>query len=193
MVWKDFKSAELPVQTQVLLILLLLGGANGALYTYVISPLRQQAKASAVQVETLRIQVQKGEAVQARLPQFREEVARQRQHLNSLRQALPEEKETAEIVRKVQQLAVQSNLRIKSFTPQRTIARGFYEDWPILIAVEGSYSSLGSFLDQVSRFTRIINVENISIKGLDQPTAGRTLSATYTATTFVYLEQEAQL
>lgn len=192
MALKGSKLADLPFRTQVLLAALLLSITGYVFYTYFIAPKREQANLVNSRIENLLNEVQKGQIVEARLPQFRQEIARQREYLDNLRHILPEEKETADIVRRVQQLAVESNLKIKSFTPQDTAEHDFYQDWPILIAVEGSYNNLGVFFDKVSRFTRIINVENISIKGLDDPTGRNTLSATCTATTFVFSEKKTR-
>ena len=188
----DSKINSLPVRTRFLLVILLLAAVAWGLYALFISPRREEVALLDQRISALRNEALKGQAAEARLPRFKQEIARQQAHLNILRQILPEQKETAEIIRRIQQLAVESDLKIKSFTPQQTVGRDFYEDWPILIAVEGSYSSLGLFLDKIGKFSRIINVENISIKGLASPAGRRTLSATCTATTFVFLEASTQ-
>jgi Tfp pilus assembly protein PilO len=91
----------------------------------------------------------------------------------------------------VQQMAASSNLKILKFTPQPVIPRAFYSDWPIQIEVEGNYDGLGMFFEKVSQATRIIDVGTISIKGAEQYSdSGRTLSATCTATTFVFREDQ---
>ncbi len=174
------------------MIALVLVGLGYVFYIYFVSPKREELKVLDGRIKNLLNEVQKGQIVEARLPQFKQEIAKQRDYLANLRHILPEEKETADIIRKVQQMAVDSNLKIKSFTPHQTVQRDFYEDWPILIAVEGSYDNLGMFFERVSRFTRIINVENISIKALESPATNRSISATCTATTFVFLESKAK-
>jgi type IV pilus assembly protein PilO len=191
MALKD-KFANLSVRTQLFMIGLLLIVVGYGFYTYFVSPKREQAAKLNSEITALTSEVQKGLIVEARLPQFKQEIARQKEYLKNLRNILPEEKETADIVRRVQQLAVESNLRIKSFTPQQTVPRDFYEDWPILISVEGSYDNLGAFFEKIGKFTRIINVENISIKALESPSPERTLSATCTATTFVFMDTKNQ-
>lgn len=187
---REFKFSELPQRTQFLLFGVLVAAGGYLFYSYLLSPRREALKVLDAEVQALTAEVQSGQMVEARLAQFRQEIALQRERLENLRQILPEEKETAEIIRRVQQLAVDSNLRIKSFTPQATIERDFYEDWPILISLEGDYDSLGTFFERIGRFTRIINVDNINLKALPQPTPKRTLAATCTATTFVYLEKQ---
>lgn len=157
-------------------------------YLYVISPLGIELESVSTEVEALELEIESGEAIKRRLVEIKKEVATQEAKLNELRRILPDEKETAQIIRQVQQLAVDSNLKIKSFTPRTTVNNVFYEDWPILISFEGNYDNLGSFFEKIGDFRRIINVEDINIQAIDEgATRGRTLSATCTATTFVFL------
>ena len=157
-------------------------------YLYVIGPLGMQVASVGTEVEALELEVANGEVIKRRLVEIKQEVATQEAKLNELRKILPDEKETAQIIRQVQQLAVDSHLKIKSFTPRTTINNIFYEDWPILISFEGNYDNLGSFFEKIGDFRRIINVEDINIQAIDEgATRDRTLSATCTATTFVFL------
>lgn len=189
MALEKFSISKLPQRTQLLLFTLIIFAFCSIFYIYYITPIQTEVAALEAEIQTLTLEVQKGQIVQARLPEFKEEIRRQQEKLTTLRQILPEEKETAEIIRKVQELAVQSNLRIRSFTPQKTVRNDFYEDWPILISLEGNYDNLGLFFERVGQFTRIINVDNISVAGLDKNASrSKTIGATCTATTFVFLE-----
>jgi type IV pilus assembly protein PilO len=65
-----------------------------------------------------------------------------------------------------------------------------HAEWPIGLQLEGTYHDLGTFLERVSKFPRIINVGDIHIKA-ETRADGATISAECTATTFVLLEQQA--
>ncbi len=139
-------------------------------------------------ISDLKIQVQKEQAVEARKAEFEKEIQMGKEKLRLLKAILPEEKETPEIVRKIQELASSSSLKIKKFSPQPIVSHGFYSDWPINIELDGSYNNLGRFFERIGKFTRIINVENLGIKALESEDADRTLNASCTATTFVFQE-----
>ncbi|MFZ0429283.1 MAG: type 4a pilus biogenesis protein PilO [Acidobacteriota bacterium] len=163
----------------------------GLFYLYFIRPLQDQLSQTNTRIESLEVEVAAGEAVRSQLGELKKAVAEQEARLLHLRRVLPEKKETAEIIRKVYEMALGANLKINSFTPRSTVNNGFYEDWPILISLDGNYNSLGDFFGQIGAFTRIINVENIHVKAItENPTRARTLSATCTATTFVFLEPQ---
>ena len=182
------KIMELPEQQQIMLAVLA-AAALGAFWYYLIFPVSAQMKALDQRVNTLLAEVETAQAIAARRPQFEADVQELSGQLDELKKVLPDEKETAEIVRRVEQLAVESDLSIRSFTPQATVAYEFYEDWPIRMSLEGSYNNLGLFFQRVANFQRIINVDNIEIKALSNTDPDRTISATCTATTFVLLEQ----
>ena len=182
------KIMELPQQQQVMLAVLAVG-ALGFFWYQFIFPVSAQMAALDQRISALTTEVETARAITARLPQFEADVKELQAQLDTLQQVLPDEKETAEIVRRVEQLAVESDLSIRSFTPQATVSYEFYEDWPIRMSLEGSYNNLGLFFQRVANFQRIINVDNIEIRALAGEEPDRTISATCTATTFVFVEQ----
>jgi type IV pilus assembly protein PilO len=78
--------------------------------------------------------------------------------LDRLRTVLPEEQDVADLLRRVQAMATQSNLKISGFTPAAVTRREMHAEWPIGLKLEGNYHDIGAFLERVSKFPRIINV-----------------------------------
>ena len=88
----------------------------------------------------------------------------------------------------IKNLADQSNLDLKSFVPGGMQPGEFYKKFPIEMEVLGRYHDMGIFMDRVSKYSRIINVDNLR---MNSTTAGsvKSIRAGFTATTFVYDEQ----
>jgi type IV pilus assembly protein PilO len=143
------------------------------------------------QLVSLRAEIDTGLKTAKRLPEFRQEVGKLEAQLDRLRAVLPEEQDVADLLRRVQGMATQSNLAIRGFTPQTVSRKTLHAEWPIGLKLEGTYHDLGNFLERVSKFPRIINVGNIKIKARDQQTAAATVDAECTATTFVLLDAKA--
>ena len=55
----------------------------------------------------------------------------------------------------------------------------------------GRYHDLGIFLDRVSKYSRIINVDSLRISAV-QNEPNKTIRATFTATTFVYDDADSE-
>jgi type IV pilus assembly protein PilO len=192
MALENISLSKLPQRTQLLILTVMIGALGYIFHLYYIQPLKLEVDEVAGRVAVVRTEVEKGQIAYARLPEFKRQVAQQESRLNELRSILPEQKETAQIVASTAQLARDSQLHIKSFQPQVTARKEFYEDWPIRLTLEGSYHNLGVFFEKISQFARIINVDNITITKADKPTKTRTISATCTATTFVFIDSGSE-
>jgi type IV pilus assembly protein PilO len=138
-----------------------------------------------VRLTTLRADVAKATATARRLPEFQAQIADLQNRLDSLRAVLPEQKDVADILRRVQGLATQSNLQLQSFQPQPPKEQSMYAELPHKLQVEGTYHNFGAFLDKVSKFHRIINVSEITIRAKSKPEPNATIVADFIATTFV--------
>ena len=136
-------------------------------------------------------EISDGQAIEARLPEFEREIESLKQKLGDVQQILPTGRETGDLLRWIKNLGDQSNLDLKSFSPGGLRPVEFYKEFPIEMNVTGTYHDLGLFLDRVSKYQRIINVDNLRITKLKQRDRGKTIQASFTATTFVYDEESA--
>ena len=175
---------KLPWYVQVgLFVAISLAGA-GAFWNYYAVPAREDIDARRAKLQAIRADIARGEKTARELPQFRKRVAGLEGQLAELSKQLPEEQDVADLLRRVQGMATESNLAIRGFTPQAVAKKQLHMEWPIGLKLEGHYHDLGAFLERVSKFPRIINVGDIKIKAVDT-SANATVTAECTATTFV--------
>jgi type IV pilus assembly protein PilO len=173
-----------------LFIVLALAGVGAFYYLYEM-PQQEILAARNRELEDVRARNNKGSETARQLPAFRSQVADLEARLEALKPILPEEKDVGDLLRRIQTLATQSNLRIRGFRPQPIATREIHAEWPIGLELEGTYHSLGAFLDRVSRFPRIINVGNLNISTTREQASDATIEVSCTATTFVLVEQSA--
>ena len=190
---RDFRFESLPRPVQVVIFVALIGCLAFVFYLYYLKDLIIQRDAIQAEVARLELSVAQGTAIENQLKRFKQELAQLEERLAVLRSILPPEKETPAVLRSVQRMAAASNLKINKFIPKPVIPRAFYSDWPIEIEVEGNYDGLGLFFEKISQATRIIDVGDVSITGMDKPPEDPniTLTASGTATTFVFNENQA--
>jgi len=188
----NYRFDNLPRSAQIAVFGVLMAGLAAAFYFYYMSDIIQERDSINQDISKLEVTVAQGSAIESRLKRFKQELAQLEARLAVLQSILPSEKETPTVLRSIQHMAEASNLKIRKFTPQPIISHAFYSDWPIAIELAGGYHGLGSFFEKVSQATRIIDVGTIAITGLDRAAdAGQTLSASCTATTFVFREEQA--
>jgi type IV pilus assembly protein PilO len=111
--------------------------------------------------------------------------------LKGLEAIIPQRKEQADILRQIQQLAYDSRLEVTNFTQQKEVNREFYAEWPINIQVTGTYHNLGTYFDRLSQYSRLFTIDKFSIKTVSRQTDLLTISANWTAKTYLFLEEPA--
>jgi len=182
---------KLPWYSQVGVFVVISLAGVGAFWNWYARGVQESIDGREAQLATMRTSIERGLATAKRLPEFRREVQQLEAQLDRLRAVLPEEQDVADLLRRVQAMATQSRLTIRGFTPRAVTRRQMHAEWPIGLQLEGTYHDLGTFLERVSKFPRIINVGDIHIRAQDVQSSAATITADCTATTFVLLEAPA--
>jgi type IV pilus assembly protein PilO len=185
----DISLAKLPWYAQVGAFLVLAIAGVGVFVWYYELPFREDLDSRQTQLTALKNQIAKGQATAKQLGQFRAEVDDLEARLGSLRAVLPEEKDAADLLRRMQTVATQSNLVIKSFKPSPPVTKQIHAEWPIALELEGTYHNLAIFFDRIGKFTRIINITGLDVRGKEPPEGNVTITAQCVATTFVLLDK----
>ena len=182
---------KLPWYGQVGAFLGLSVAGLGAFFYFYVMPMQDEMTQRQRKLDALQVDIRKSQTIAQRLPQFRAEVADLELRLETLKNVLPEEKDMGDLLRRLQTLAVQSNLTIRSFKPSPTpVAKQLHAEVPINLQLDGAYHNLAMFFDRVAKFPRIIHISGVSIKGKDRQDPNSTITADCVATTFVLLENK---
>ena len=143
------------------------------------------------QLDVLKADILRGQAVEQKHQEYQSQNKQLIGKLATLKIILPEAKQTDQLLRQIQESALNSGLVIKKFQPLPVVQREFFSEWPINLEVDGNYHSLGIFFDKLSKFPRIVNVSDVRITESNRKADQRfTIAASCTATTFVYGEEK---
>lgn len=184
----DISLSKLPWYGQIGAFVVVCGMAIYGFHTYYVIDAEKELALRRQHLATLRADINRGVATARRLPEFQAEVTTLEHKLESLRNVLPEQKDVADTLRRIQGLATQSNLTLLRFTPAAPRQQPQYAEVPYRLTAHGSFHNLALFFDRVSKFPRIINIGDISITASPRPDANNTIIADCTATTFVLTE-----
>jgi type IV pilus assembly protein PilO len=186
-----FSLTKLPWYGQIGAFALLAATATSVFFASYEAPLRADLESRRVQLKSLRIDIELGKRTARKLPGLGAEVDELERRLEMLRAVLPEEKDAADLLRQMQLVAAQSNLVITGFKPAPAVTRALHVEWPIDLELQGNYHDLAAFFDRLRRFTRIVNITALDLKGHDTSGPSTTIAARCVATTFVLLEGAA--
>ena len=184
----DISLSKLPWYAQIGAFVVLAVLAIYGFHTYYVSEFQADLALRETHLRALKVDINKGVATARRLPEFQAEVTNLAARLESLKNVLPEQKDVADILRRLQGLATQSNLTLLRFTPSPQRQQPLYAEVPYRLTAVGSFHNLGLFFDRVSKFPRIINIGDISITANPRQDPNTTIIADMTATTFVLQE-----
>jgi type IV pilus assembly protein PilO len=182
---------KLPWYAQVGAFVALAVVGCGLFYYYYEQPVHADIDSRQTQLQALRADITKGLTTAKKLPEFRQEVGDLEGRLANLKAILPEEKDAADLLNRMQTVAAQSSMTIKGFKPSPTVTKQLHAEWPIALELEGTYHNLAIFFDRVGKFTRIVNISGLDVKGKDRPDPNNTITASCVATTFVLLDKPA--
>jgi Tfp pilus assembly protein PilO len=158
-------------------------------YQMKLKDMRSQIAGQERTMAELKDQIRRGEAAQAQLPQFEENVAKLEAQLADLLKILPDRRNVHELIRQVRALAEREDFTLTRFTTGRQTQRDYFNEWPITISLQGTYHNLARFFDRMSRFSRIINVDDLRLSSVRNQRPNRTVGASFVAKTFIYREE----
>src|SRR5204862_4768583 len=111
----DLSLNKLPWYGQVGLFVALALGGVAVFYYFYVMPLNVDMDGRRQTLAGLRANITKGSITANQLGQFKAQVAELESRLESLRAVLPEQKDVGDLLRRIQTLAVQSNLSVRGF------------------------------------------------------------------------------
>jgi type IV pilus assembly protein PilO len=184
----DLSLNKLPWYAQIGIFVAISAAGTAAFYQFYVLPAQSEIAVREQRLAALRADINRGLATARKLPEFRREVGELETRLGDLRAILPEQKDVADLLRRIQTLATQSNLNIRSFKPEPMSTKQLHAEWPIALEIDGTYHNLGHFFDQIGKFSRLINVSQVEIQAKERQEPGSSISARFVATTFVLLD-----
>src|SRR3989449_4849774 len=181
---------KLPWYAQVGAFVVLAVVGCGLFFYYYEMPAHADMTSREAQLQALRADITKGLTTAKKLPEFRAQVVELEGRLANLKAILPEEKDAADLLNRMQTVAAQSNMTIKGFKPAPTVTKQLHAEWPITLELDGTYHNLAIFFDRVGKFTRIVNINALDVKSVANADPNTTtIRATCVATTFVLLDK----
>lgn len=118
--------------------------------------------------EKMSAELEKARRTVDNLPKLEEEYEKLHEKWVAAQGLLPEEKEVADLLRKVTGVGTQAGVDFLLFEPKAPVAREFITENPVHVKVRGEYHQLGIFLSKVANLDRIVNVSNLTIKAIDR-------------------------
>ena len=133
--------------------------------------------------------IRKAKALAKRLPEFEKKAKEIDKQFKLALKLLPDKKEIPTFLEQINHIGIDSGLIFRLFKPSHEIPKGFYNEIPISIEVEGRFHNIMTFIYRITTMQRIVNVFNIQMRPVKS--LSPELKATFTAVTYRFAPKGA--
>ena len=166
---------ELPwyLQTVIFFLLAVALFLAGEMLPYSpVKELREEHARKVAERDRLTNEVAGLQHIQARHREFKSNVEALEQQLLVLAVVIPDQKRTDDFMRSMQEASTNSQVAIRRLTAKPVVYQQYYAEMPIEIEIDGAYYSLLEFYERLSRLTRVVNVGELKLDGVESKGRG---------------------
>jgi type IV pilus assembly protein PilO len=148
------------------------------------------AKIDRERAQTSNLEAELSRQKQAQASYFadRDELAMRQQKQRELNKVLPIDTEAATFLSAIQATSNISGIDLKGWAPLEEVPQTFYAKVPMKLQMTGHFHQVATFIYEVGKQDRIINIENLELSDPKSEGEDIVLKATCLATTFHLLK-----
>lgn len=158
-------------------------------YTLLYSPRSQQISGLLEDIETAGVAKNKAEKLVADKPRLLKERQKAEGLLKEAVAQLPDRREIPDLLSSISDKVREAGLEILIFRLKEETLQDFYAEIPVDIVVRGGFHNVVTFFDEVGRFDRLVNIQNIEIKTPQTKDDILSVEASALAVTFRFLDE----
>ena len=146
---------------------ILLGTLSGILISglvwFLLNGKRAEIKTLESNIQTLKQEVAKGNALKQNAEKLRVEIAQQEKRIDELIKIMPSEQDRGELPYRIKKLADSAGIEQQSFTNENALKQQFYTAYPVKFDFKAGFHSFCQLASLVSGYEKIINLTDISM------------------------------
>jgi type IV pilus assembly protein PilO len=181
---------KVPLKQRALLLGLAVALIGVGFYYALYAPKAARIKADQARLAALSSEVRNLQTIEAKNKEFQRMIGELKGQLEQARQQLPGEREIPNLLEQIARFGKEAGVEFTSFRPSPEIARDFYNEVPMALAIRGPYHNIGLFLDKISHYPRIISILNLTMGSPTEKEGYLMLTSTCTATTYRYVQAQ---
>jgi len=159
---------------------------GGAYYFFVFMPKNDELTRVQNNYETQAKMLSTYKMRAAEIVKYEKKMAETQAAFNLAMRALPDKREIPSLLTGISKAGSDAGLAFLLFQPANEINQEFFKQIPVSIKVEGRYHQITDFLFQITRLNRIVNINNVDVKGIRD---GQLLEMSCDAVTYMFVEK----
>ncbi len=185
----NFKNAgDMPVPAKLVLLsvlfIILIGLGYWFLWSDQIAEI-DQAKAKEEELRKVFL-TKKAQAI--KIDAYRQQMVDIEKTFGALLKQLPDKSQMDGLLTDINQAGLGRGLEFDLFKPGQETVAAFYAEMPISIKIKGTYHDIGAFATDISKLSRIVTLNDLSIAPLNRDAKDSVLTMEAVAKTYRYLD-----
>jgi len=158
-------------------------------WSVVYNPMGKEIDAKQHELDDLNQKLAAAKARANQLAKIQEEMSTLEMEVVELEKQLPKDRELPSLLRILTHRAEAYGLALASFTPQRPVSKGSYDEIGYNITLSSSFHSLGKFLTAMGKGDRLFAARNLALTSAgNKNDMSKTVNATFQLVAFKYHE-----
>jgi type IV pilus assembly protein PilO len=158
-------------------------------FFYVYQPTSDQISRLSEEANKVREDRNKKQKTAANLPALERDLKEWDAKLKMVIAQLPDSREIPDLLSNISTKAREAGLEIILFRPRAENLKEFYAEIPVDIVVRGGFYNAVAFFDEVGKFNRLVNIDNIDFKNPKVTGNQVGLEISTLATTYRFLDE----
>lgn len=185
----DFKNiGSLPISVKLVLLGVLSLGLIVLGYFLLWSPEIDELEQAKAKEQDLRQTFLAKKAQAVKIEAYRQQMVDIEKTFGALLKQLPDKSQMDGLLTDINQAGLGRGLEFELFKPGQEIVADFYAEMPIQIKIKGNYHDVGAFATDISKLSRIVTLNDISITPLNKDIKDSALIMEAVAKTYRYLD-----
>lgn len=181
---EQFSKQPISVKVAVLVVLILV--VFGVEYQMFYVEKKAELDRLKKQTADLKVQLIENQAIADNLQKFQEEVNILNEQLKQAVALLPNDADIHELFRQLSIVAKKTNVELLSFKPGGSASHGFFSEVSMDIKIEGHFHDIATFLNQVGKMRRIVNVSNLVFSSIRFQEESPSMTVECRTTTYLF-------
>lgn len=185
----DFKNAgSLPTPVKLVLLGILFVIIVGLGYWFLWSPEIDAYDQAQAKEQELRQTFLAKKAQAVKIDAYRQQMIDIEKTFGALLKQLPDKSQMDGLLTDINQAGLGRGLEFELFKPGQEIVADFYAEMPIQIKIKGNYHDMGAFATDISKLSRIVTLNDLSIAPMNKDAKDSVLVMEAVAKTYRYLD-----
>jgi type IV pilus assembly protein PilO len=185
----DFKNTgSLPMPVKLVLLSIIFLILVGLGYWFLWSPAIDEFDQAKAKEEELRQVFLTKKAQAVKVEAYKQQMIDIEKTFGALLKQLPDKSQMDGLLTDINQAGLGRGLEFDLFKPGQETVADFYAEMPIQIKIKGNYHDIGAFATDISKLSRIVTLNDLSITPLNKDAKDSVLTMEAVAKTYRYLD-----